>query len=78
MLDSDRMAKRREPHSVPESYGTRCDGCQHLSCIERKGAKLYRYSYYCEKLRRKMEQKDLYEISVEMCPIRRELKRRFR
>lgn len=71
-------AKRPEPHSTPETMGTRCHMCEHLSCIERPTAKLHRWSYYCELMRKRMEQKDLYSITVETCPEHRKMRRRIR
>ena len=78
MLESDRQHTRRELHSCPETMGTRCDGCLHLSCIERPTAKLHRWNYYCDLLHKRMSQKDLYSITVEMCPEHREIRRRFK
>ena len=77
MLDSDRHHARREPHSSPETIGTRCHMCEHLSCIEREKAKLHRWHYYCHLLRRRFTFKELYEITKFDCPEQREIKRRY-
>lgn len=75
MIENERYARRREPHSSPETMGTRCDNCPHLSCIERPAAKVHRWHYYCQQLRRDMEFKELYAITEEECPEHREIRR---
>lgn len=69
---------RREPHSTPETYGTRCDMCPRLSCIEREGARVHRWGYYCDALHRRMRLADLYAVTKAECPEHRDIRRRFR
>ena len=71
-------AKRGEPHSTPETRGTRCDGCGHLSCIENDRARVHRWGYYCDALFRRMTLKELYAVTKAECPEHREVRRRFR
>ena len=78
MTDPNVWARRPEPHTTPELFGIRCDGCEHLSCIEQPGAKLHRWAYYCGALRRRFTLKELYSVSVDECPAHREVRRRFR
>jgi len=74
----ERSAHHFEPHSSPETMGTRCHMCPHLSCIERENARIHRWHYYCEKLRKRYTIKELYEIKKSDCPIGREIRRRFK
>ncbi|MBQ9002150.1 MAG: hypothetical protein IJ087_09885 [Eggerthellaceae bacterium] len=78
MLDSDTWALRPEPHSSPETRGTRCDNCPHLSCIPQEGAGLHRWMYYCSRLHRRFTFKELYAITKRECPEGREIHRRFK
>lgn len=66
-----------EVHSTPETMGTRCDGCPHLTCIEQERSKLHPWRYYCEKLSRTFEFKDLFAVGKRDCPEHRDLRRRF-
>jgi hypothetical protein len=75
-LEEEYPAKHPEPHSTPETAGTRCNMCEHLSCIEQPGAKVHRWAYYCRLLYRRMTFKDLYAITKEECPEHRDLRRR--
>lgn len=41
------LAKRSEPHGIPETFGTVCHNCRHLSCIAtRKRTEPWRF--FCE------------------------------
>lgn len=72
----DVWGKRPERHSTPEILGTRCDGCEFLSCIEREKARVHRWSYYCEKLTKRMTCKQLSSIKAKDCPVHRLIRRR--
>ena len=78
MTDLNVWAKRPEPHTTPELYGIRCDGCEHMSCIPQDGAKLHRWAYYCDALRRRFKLKELYAITRDECPEGREIRRKFK
>lgn len=72
MLPTDRRAWRAEPHSTPETWGTRCNGCPELACIESDRSRLHPWRYYCELLKKQV---DVYGITKAECPLHREIKR---
>ena len=74
--DLNTWAHRPEPHYSPETRRTRCDNCEYLYCIEQEKAKLHRWAYYCEKMRRRFTFKELYAITMEECPIHRDIRGR--
>lgn len=78
MSDPNLWGRRPEVHTTPELYGVRCDCCEHLSCIEQPGARIHRWMYYCDALRRRFKLKELYAITRDECPAHREIRRRFR
>ena len=78
MLDKDKAVRRPEPHSSPETMGTRCDMCPHLSCIEKEKARIHKWAYYCEAMHRRFGFKELYAITEEECPEHRKIRRKFK
>lgn len=77
-MDGSVWARRKALHSSPETYGTRCDGCPELDCIETERSRLHRWRYYCGAMGKGMELRDLYEVTQDDCPLGREIKRRIR
>ena len=78
MLEKEKAPYRPEPHSSPETMGTRCHMCPHLSCIEQERARIHRWAYYCEAMRKRFTFKELYAITKEECPEGREIRRKFK
>lgn len=79
MLDDfGTWALHPEPHYTPETLGTRCDNCPHLSCIPQEGARIHKWAYYCGRLRKRFTYKQLYAITKKECPEGREIRRRFK
>lgn len=71
-------AKRPEPHSTPETFGTRCDGCEHLAAIAQEGARVHKWAYYCDRMKKRFSFKQLYAIGIDDCPEHKALRRKFR
>lgn len=71
-------AKRPEPHSTPETFGTRCDGCEHLSCIAQEGARVHKWAYYCDRMSKRFSFKELYDIGINDYPEHKAIRRKFR
>lgn len=69
--------RRPEVHCTPETMGTRCDGCVHLTCIEQERSRLHPWRYYCERSGRNLEFKDLFAVSKKDCPEHRDLRGRW-
>lgn len=67
-------ARRPEPHSVPETLGTRCDNCPDLSCIPQEKSKLRKWRYFCESRHETIE--DIWNVKKKDCPRGRDLPRR--
>ena len=68
--------KRPTVHSVPDTAWTRCDGCAEFECIEQERSRLHPYRFYCNRLHRELEYKELFAISKEDCPLHVDKKRR--
>ena len=62
--------------STPDTQWTRCDGCAHFECIECERSRLHPWRYYCDKLGREIEYRELFAIKKEDCPIHRAIRRR--
>lgn len=70
-------ARHPVKHSTPETWRTRCDGCEFLVCIEQQRSRLRPWRYYCEALHRTVEFKELFEIGKQDCPVHRDLRGRW-
>ena len=66
-------AKRPEPHSTPETWNTRCDGCRSLSCIPQERSRLHPWRYFCEAAHAEV---DIYRVTKAECPEHVDLRRR--
>ena len=66
-------ASRPMPNSTPETFGTLCNLCPKLDCIEIPKARIHKWHYYCEA---RYENIDVYKIGEEDCPLGRKFNRK--
>ena len=60
-----------EPHKVEQIAGTRCYGCEHMSCIPQRNRRAP-WRFYCEIKRRHVEPA---KLTKQDCPIGRNARR---
>lgn len=65
-------------HSVPDTWNTRCDGCQHFECTAQERSRLHPWKYRCNKLGRNFDYKALFDVGIDDCPERKKLRRKDR
>ena len=85
MNDEFTWAHRKPVHTSPNIAWSRCDGCDDLYVDERRysspdanrpGADGINYTpYFCHLKSRHLTRREIYEMQVDDCPKRRELKR---
>lgn len=66
-------ASRPLPNSTAETFGTLCDMCPKLNCIEVPKARIHKWHYYCEA---RHENIDVYKVREDECPLDRKLGRK--
>ena len=85
MSDDFTWAQRRPVHTSPNISWSRCDGCPEMEVDERRysspdanrpGADGVNYTpYWCRKQHRHLTRREIYEMTVDDCPIKRALRR---
>lgn len=64
-----------EPNSTPETFGSRCDLCPKLKCIEQPKSRIRPWRYYCEALSANV---DVWKVTKKECPLGRDARKRRR
>lgn len=69
-------AGRRAVHSVPDTLNTRCDGCAEFECIPQERSRIHPWRFYCDKLGRELDYKELFTITKKECPLNVDMRER--